>query len=462
MSARRVPIAAMAFLVMVSSGLFVLADESQPPRTIEIRPTSAEGLCEEEFVTRANALRAGDELRLHAGIYSQDCARRIRGIRGTAQHPIVIRAAPGANPVLTRPRDSTGAYAENNLELEDVAYLVIRGLSLRGGTTGIRFLGANEHVTLEDNEISYTDNNAIAMNSGDTDSFVIRHNHIHHTGLRPLSLGTTEGEGLYVGCHDGGCVASNHVIEWNYIHHLRGTSEGGNDGIEIKRGSYGIVIRDNVIHDTTIGTRFPCIFVYGGGPAPNLVDGNAVWHCGEAIQVASDAIIRNNLIVDSDVGITAAPHRQVPNIRNVSIVNNTIHGHSECLNIRWLGAQHMILANNAVYCPRTTAVDASGLDEPGVTVAENLVEGDLRGPVALDGVGLRSGGQARAAFRNPGTMDYWPRPGGPLLGVGLREFTPPLDFNGTRRVGRPDVGAYQAGGVPMNPGWHPRNSFKGE
>jgi hypothetical protein len=62
---------------------------------------------------------------------------------------------------------------------------------------------------------------------------------------------------------------------------LRSTSSGGNDGIEVKVGSYGNVIRDNVIHDTTIGTRYPCIFVYGGGPGLNIVEGNAVWSCGE-------------------------------------------------------------------------------------------------------------------------------------------------------------------------------------
>jgi hypothetical protein len=68
-------------------------------------------------------------------------------------------------------------------------------------------------ITFENNEIYETGNNALRLNRGSTDSFVIRGNHIHHTGLLALSVGTTEGEGVYVGCHDGPCVASNNLID---------------------------------------------------------------------------------------------------------------------------------------------------------------------------------------------------------------------------------------------------------
>lgn len=433
-----------------------------PGRTIEIYPSGADGPCDEELVRAANDLRAGDELVLHGGIYSQACGRRIRGIRGTPERPVVIRAAAGETPILTHPRDGRGRYALNNLEIEGVSHVIIRGLTLRGGASGIRFLGVNDHVTLEDNEILETENNAIAMNSGDSDSFVIRRNHIHHTGLLPRAFGTTEGEGLYVGCHDGSCVASNHLIERNYIHHLRGTSEGGNDGVEIKRGSYGNVVRDNVIHDTTIGTRFPCVFVYGGGPRENIVERNALWRCGEAIQVVADAIVRNNIAAYSDVGITAAPHQQVPIVRRVSIVSNTLYGHRECLSIRWRGARDTVLANNAVYCPDGRALEAEGLDEPGVQVRANLVQGAMTAGVRVDGLRFLPGGSASAAFADPVRMDYWPRPAAPLLGAAVPELAPRDDFNGSPRGGAVDVGAYQAGGARANPGWRVAPGFKGE
>jgi hypothetical protein len=199
------------------------------------------------------------------------------------------------------------------------------------------------------------------MNSGNCDAFIIRRNHIHHTGLR--ENGTTEGEGMYIGCHDGGCITTNSLIEGNHIHHLRGVGSGGNDGIEVKYGSYNNTIRNNVIHDTNITTRYPGIFVYGGGSAVNIVEGNKIWNAGEGIQVVSDAVIRNNVIFDCTIsGITAAPHAAVPHVRNVRIVNNTIVNHPVGVRIRWSKAADMVFGNS-VFCP-DDCLDASGATAP--------------------------------------------------------------------------------------------------
>ncbi len=457
---RRGVFAVAAFSALVTGFLAPGPPAGGQGRVVELHPSNADDSCDEEFVRVANSLRPGDELVLRDGTYSQSCQRRIRDLHGTAERPIVIRAAAGARPVLTRPKDGKGQYPQNNLEIENSSHLVIRGLALKGGSIGLRFMGFTARITLEDNEIYQTDNNAIAMNSGDTDGFVIRRNHIHDTGLLPEDLGETEGEGLYIGCHDGRCVGSNHRIENNHIHHLRGTSDGGNDGIEIKRGSYGNVVRNNVIHHTTIGTRYPCIFVYGGGPEPNVLEGNAVWECGEAIQVASDAIVRNNVIIGSDVGISAGPHRQVPRPRRVAIVNNTVYASRECLVVRWQDARDMALANNALYCPGGTGVDARGLDGGGVRVRANMVAGAVRGEV-IDGVRFVAGGGAGDAFADVAGRDLWPRPGGPLVGGAAAELAPRDDFNGAERRGRIDVGAYQSEGRRTNPGWRIVPGFKG-
>lgn len=218
-------------------------------------------------------------------------------------------------------------------------------------------------------------------------------------------------------------------------------------------------MRDNVIHDTTIGTRFPCIFVYGGGPRENIVERNALWRCGEAIQVVADAIVRNNVVAHSDVGITAGPHQQVPEVRRVSIVNNTLYGHRECLSKRWRDVRDAVLANNAVYCPDATTVDVEGLDGPGVSARANLVQGMMVG-ATVDGLRFLSGGAGPAVFDDPARMDYWPRPGAHLLGAAMRELAPADDFNGSPRTGASDVGAYQLGGALANPGWRLGPSFK--
>jgi len=325
-----------------------------------------------------------------------------------------------------------------------------------GGSTGVCFIGGH-HITLEDSEIYETGNNAISLNYGNTDYFVFRRNHIHHTGLS--TSGPTEGEGFYAGCNNDTCRTTNSLFEGNYIHHLRGTSDGGNDGIKIKVGSYNNVVRNNVIHDTTIGRRYPCIFVYGGGSGLNVVEGNVMWNCGEAIQVVSDAVIRNNIILNSDVGITSDPHVQVAQMRNVTIVNNTLYDHRRCLYVRWDSAAGMTLANNAIFCPGATAVDASGLEGSSITVRANYVEGGLAG-ASLDQSQFFNGGTAATAFTNPQTLEFFPRPAGSLVGKSDAAFTPANDFNGRPRGAPADVGAYEANGLASNPGWRIVPGFK--
>jgi hypothetical protein len=407
---------------------------------------------QEEFEDVANSLKPGDELVLHGGTYSQ-AGRRAVTARGTPDQPIIIRAAPGESPLLTHPAGE--ADEQNNIEFVDCSYLTVRGLIFKGGNSGVRFI-RGRHVRLEDCEICETGNNALTMNSGDCDAFIIRRNHIHHTGLS--DAGPTEGEGMYIGCHDGSCVTTNSVIEGNYIHHLRGTSDGGNDGIEIKFRSGGNIVRDNVIHDTIIGRHYPGIFVYGGGKQGNIVERNVVWNAGEGIQVVSDAIVRNNIIFEClSSGITATPHAAVPQMQNVTIVNNTIVGHPTGVRIRWSGARDMVFSNNAVYCPGQTAIGASGVDRQ--TLSSNYICGALRG-CEIDNTRFRDGGTLAATFVAPAEHDYWLRSGCPLAGSADPAFTPEDDFNCTQRKPPCDIGAYEIESHPENPGWHVIAGFK--
>ncbi len=419
--------------------------------THEIRPATVD--TNEEFERIANSLKPGDELILHGGTYSQN-SRRAVSVSGTADRPIVIRAADGEDPLLARPPDNRDRH--NNIEFVDCSHLVIRGLRFRGGSSGVRFIRGH-HITFEDCEVAETGNNALTMNSGDCDSFIIRRNHIHHTGLS--TSGQTEGEGMYIGCHNGSCVTTNTLVEGNYIHHTRGTSSGGNDGIEIKFGSYGNIVRDNVLHDTNVGRQYPGIFVYGsGGKGINIVEGNVIWNAGEGIQVVSDAIIRNNIIFNcSMTGITAAPHTAVRQVRNTRIVNNTIVNSPKGILIRWGKATDMILANNAIYCPGATAVDVSGIGNG--TFSANFVEGLLHG-ATVDGSRFHEGDGLVDAFVDPGRNNFWPRQGAVLSGSANPVLAAELDFNAASREAPFDVGAYESERRTKNPGWRIRAGFK--
>ena len=427
-------------------------------RVIEVYPSNADSTCNEEFQNVTNTLEPGDILILHGGIYSQSCRRLITGRHGTETQPIVIQAGPGESPILTRPGNAQHSYSQNNIEIENSSYLVIRGLKFRGGDVGVRFMGDNRHITFEENEVYETGANALSMNSGDSDSMIIRRNHIHHTGLD--TSGTTVGEGLYLGCNNDTCRVTDSLIEGNYIHHLRATNSGGNDGIEVKVGSYGNVIRDNVIHDTNIGTRYPCIFVYGGGTSMNIVEGNAMWNCGEAIYTVSDAIVRNNIVMGSDTGIASYPHVQVAQMKNLTIVNNTVYGSGQCLQLGWSSVTNALLANNAVYCPNTTAVNGSGLSSAQVAARANYVKGAMFG-ASLDSLRFFDGGSADSAFVSPATSDFWPASSSILRDNAVVSYSPALDFNNTPRASPIDVGAYETNGQLVNPGWRIQAGFKG-
>ncbi len=420
-----------------------------PAATHEIRAAISQE--DEEFERVANALQPGDRLLLHGGVYSQTGRRAVKA-RGTPGNPIVIEAAPGETPLLTHPggRDD----GQNNIEFVDCSYLVVRGLRFRGGSSGVRFIRGH-HVTLEDCEIFETGNNALTMNSGDVQAFVIRRNHIHHTGLS--DAGPTEGEGMYIGCHDGSCRTTDSVFEGNYIHHLRGTSDGGNDGIEIKVRSAGNVVRDNVIHDTNIGRSYPGIFVYGGGATNNTVEGNAIWNAGEGIQVIADAEIRNNVIFHCEAtGITAAPHAALRQVRNVRILHNTIYDAPVGVRLRWAGAANVLIANNVIVCPGGAALAGpSG----GATLRRNVVVGGRPG-MASDGLVAMDEKDVARIFVSAPRMDFWPGTGGPLIGAAHLSATPELDFNGRQRTIPADIGAYQSGGLPQNPGWRVHPGFK--
>lgn len=409
--------------------------------TIELHPAATNA--QEQFERVANTLGPGDQLILHGGVYSQN-GRRAVTAKGTPDKPVIIRAAQGQSPLLTRPADNIDRH--NNIEFVDCCHLIVRGLQFKGGSSGVRFIRGH-HVTFEDCEIWQTGNNALTMNSGDCDAFIVRNNHIHHTGLS--TSGHTEGEGMYIGCHKGSCITTNSLFEGNVIHDLRSTSAGGNDGIEIKVGSYNNIVRNNIIHHTTTEKQYPGIFVYGGGPKVNIVEGNIIWHAGEGIQVVSDAIVRNNIIMDCLVtGITAAPHAAVSKMRNVTIVNNTIINHPRGVRIRWGKAENMVFANNAVYCPGQIACDAAGIDR--AIVSANCTEGRLIG-AKIDGSKFMDGGDVAAAFVRVKSRNCWPKAGSPLIGRADPSHVPEMDYNGHRREPPFDIGAYETDDRKANP-----------
>jgi hypothetical protein len=282
-------------------------------------------------------------------------------------------------------------------------------------------------------------------------NITVRRNHIRRTGI-----GGGTGEGMYVGCNDATCIVRDSLIENNWIHDaLPGTTQG--DGIEVKVGSHSNVIRDNVIYNMP----YPGIFVYGtGSNPPNLVEGNVIWNCLEGIYAVADAIVRNNIVIGSGTGLSLYSHVQVAQMKNIVAVNNTLYDNNSGVYMRWGGSvSNMRLANNAIYSPGKTAVNAGSAISAGAALAANYIQGSSS--VAVDNARFFDGGSASTAFVDAANRDFWPRAGSVLLDRGSATEAPPLDFNRTARSAPIDVGAYEVLGLASNPGWRLAEGFKG-
>jgi hypothetical protein len=420
--------------IRLSSFAAMLLCAAAHAETIEVSPSG-------DLRAAIADLSPGDELVLAGGTYTLS-SRFAATVVGTAAEPIVIRAKTGESALI-----HMNTSDHNIIEIQASRYAVFRGLKFRGGSHGIRLMDS-DFVTIEDNEIYETGDVAISANSGGTyEGLVIRRNHIHHTN------GT--GEGMYLGCNSNACRVLNSVIEGNYIHHTNGPTVEQGDGIELKEGSAGNTIRNNVIHDT----NYPGILTYStvGNGGPNVIEGNLIWNTNDfGIQSAADAVIRNNIVLGSSVGFQA---HQAGSPSNLVFTHNTIIAHGDGLEVRNVSGP-VVIANNAIYSQSGNAIRLISGSIGLVTLAGNVGTGGLTGA----STGYTNGGGLAADFVDADfdgapPIDVFPRAGSVLVGAGSGSHVTEFDFNGTPRAGAADAGAYkfQTGG---NPGWVLAPGFK--
>ena len=434
-------------------------------------------------VVNGEGLAPGDTVILHGGTYlTPDGTLLDIAHVGTAAEPITIQAAPGETPVITR--NTFGAYDDyyknlehNVINMRGAQYVVLAGLEITGGNWGIRIgsktNGQNvapwqpmgdvvrpaHHITIRNCHIHHTHNTAISANfPGDVyDSLVIRDNDIHHAARH--------GESIYLGNYSSGGqtwgIAKNCVIERNYLHDNvwvgswyqdpNGPSYKGT-AIQLKDGSYNNTIRGNVMHYT----RYPAILISGaqstfgssGDPdwGPNVVEQNVIWQVsqapgditGQGMQVAADAIVRNN-IVYAPQPFYNSNHACLAG--DLEIVGNTFlsstAAQKDTLKIVNTPSAPILIANNALYRGPgiTTVVSGLGSSSGWVTQANNVAVLDL----------------AASLTDAPG-LSFYPLATAPLVNAADPALLPALDYNGTDRTGDATVGAY-AFSPAGNPGW---------
>lgn len=132
-------------------------------------------------------------------------------------------------------------------------------------------------------------------------------------------------------------------------------------------------------------------------------------------------------------------HEQVPVMRNVTLVNNTVTG--GIILSGWGSRSNpasLVVANNVVY---------------GQSIRN-------RPAAAIFAANLEYTSATAGIFINPSARNYWPAVASPLLGAAHPDYTPLRDFNGAVRSSPSEIGAYATGGLAANPGWRIVSGFK--
>jgi len=368
------------------------------------------------------ALQAGDRLEVGGGTWSIS-PKFSPSMHGTAVAPIWVVAQEGETPVITRPD------AAQNLMNPAASYVCFRGLEFTGGSAGIKF-DTSDNVWIDACEIHHVGEAGIAANSADTSFLYITRNHIHHTG--------GYGEGMYLGANNGAVVMSQSVVALNHVHDTTGVLQG--DGIELKQGSWGNWIAENLIHDT----KYPCLTVYGTGGLPvNLIERNVlVGSQDNVLQVQGEAIVRSNLIVNGNTGFHSHDHQG--STRDLVVVHNTILNSGKAARLLdWNGRPGMVFANNAVYSAGSTAVEF-GSGSSGVQIAGNVVYGAV---VGASPAGFSSGtglSDFVAAAWTGTAQDPTPAEGSPLIGAGDPTWAVDADLQGDGFEPAPAAGCAEA------------------
>jgi len=393
-----------------------------------------------------NALQPGDELVMHGGTYELTGRLGVT-ILGTADAPIVIRAADGEVPHVHRAGED-----QNIIDIDDGQFVTFRGIEFSGGSAGIRISGATQ-LTIEECNVHDTGDVAVRANDGGVmyEGLRILRNEIHHTNAT--------GEGMYLGCNSNGCQVFDSLIEGNYVHHTNQATVEQGDGIELKEGSYNVVIRDNVIHDT----NYPCILTYStvGNGDPNVIERNVMWNCGDhAIQSAADAVIRNNIILGSNSDGIAMQSHQSGAPSNLVVVHNTVlHPSNAAISLRD-NTGMVVIANNALYAQSGDALFGNNVNSAMVVVAGNVGQGGVNGVDGTIAAGDLAADFGGGNFTGAPPIDLFPTAGGALVGAGDPAHAAADDFNCLDRPdAAPDAGAYgfDAAG---NPGWTIQEGFK--
>ena len=436
--------------------------------------TLSPGVTQSQVAAVIDALAPGDTLTLAAGDYpgiDLDLQHKDgTGVAGTSSAHVTIAGTGDAHVIANADQFQEGMRLRTGCAFIDVKNL---HLSSKGGQTqaGI-FIDSGVHdVSITGNTIEDVTGIGIQAHSmSDVHDVLIEGNDIHDTGTN-TGDGNNGGQGFQAGGFDPSKATTNvfHItLRHNAVHHITG-QEG--DCIAFLYGVYGSTIEDNVLWDCPRGvsaeTENYGITVYGSGVGhytnaadDNVVRRNLVYqsaavqsgHSNVGIYVGPGTLVVNNVVVASNQGIAARLESEASDMRNLSVVNNTVYDATDyAFSIR--GCQNadasVIVTNNAFIAVQPAGFGYRMPDPLGAMVAKaNYYSGqdyaEAAAPIMNKLSSAPSAIFVNASSTIPGA-DFMLAAASPLVDVGDPATAPSDDFDlATRPSGAgPDVGAYE-------------------
>lgn len=391
----------------------------------------------------ADTVVAGDTVLVRSGTYAERVVMRASGAAGAE---ITLAAYPGEAPFLDGATVPIGDDWAGLLDIANVGYVRVRGLSVRNAgphfdNAGI-LVDTAHHVVLERNSTHDTASSGIgvwnsadvtvdgndvalacndgrqeAITIGNTSAFEVRRNVVHDGGP-----GTRGGEGIDVKDGSrGGKVYANHVFRLNRL------------GIYVDawdEHTYAVEVYGNLVHDVTDG-------IVLGAEAGGLLENVRVHD-----NVVYGAAYRGLLVYAA--GLPGAHP-----MKDLWLVHNTLHANGTSgwgggIAVDNPGATGVVVRNNVASQNASFQV-LVGLDVPAAAVAvdHNLIdgfrgdpEGETRGTDYVEGDPL---------FASPADRDYHLRAGSPAIDRGAATAASTRDYDGVPRPqgAAPDLGAFE-------------------
>jgi hypothetical protein len=403
-------------------------------------------------------LRPGDLIRVQAGTYDLDVNLQLDGVRGSSTAWIGLEA-DGA--VVLR-----NSAVANVISVRDCAFLFLKGFEIThdnggaayggwDGVDGVKFEQLNsENVAIDTCFIHDIGNVGVSSQVGEVRGLIVY-------GCEIADCYT----GIYLGYYEDVNKRYAHFgrIARNYIHDCPPQDlDGTGYGIQIKGGSRGNVIEDNVLVDVA-GSSRAGIAVYHVSTDQqvyterNVLRRNLVHRSrGEGIYAAEGALIENNVIVDSgSVGI-------VLNRRdsggwgafygNLEVRHNSVYrvndpaGRGLTVGDSTFSAP-FVISNNLLAVEGAGQLAARGPGTFGGTGSQNVTFGGTSGS-GLGSISVPDMSAVQStAFSANGFLR--PAPGGALDDAGDPASATSGDYFEAARGSRPDVGAFEEPGVAV-------------